>query len=341
MKAVNPVADEWTDEYCLFAASSRSVLLTEPLAQFLAYAASVHLRPVLVSGSDASLSPFVTMAMLRAGGFWAVHDPRGGVYNGLSGERISQVPDLWGRGDAEGERLGALSTIGLTPAGVLMFDVYGHQRASAGTLVGQMGTDLVRHLGGGELDVWGLYEPLLEPWNVRRVTETARRGMPDSDPILARAADGSFCQVQVARTPRGLLEQAKGGVPVGGYPAGLGPVVETASAALTLIAEAYQPTIGFVSLAEFDPGVVQGVSAKRPEAPLAVFIGPRAVHEMSIDIDRIVRQHDATVLGRARVPSILVRFSDAEHGLWDQLAYLAYNIGPGKILAAAGIARKA
>lgn len=81
-------------------------------------------------------------------------------------------------------------------------------------------------------------------------------------------------------------------------------------------------------------------SAKRPEVPLAVLIGPRGVHEMEIDVEAIRAQHDAVVLGRRRVPSLLVRFSGAETGLWQQLADLARDIGPSKVLAASGVMRR-
>ena len=38
MTFAHPVADEWTEEYCVYAASARSVVLSTPLAQFIDYA---------------------------------------------------------------------------------------------------------------------------------------------------------------------------------------------------------------------------------------------------------------------------------------------------------------
>jgi hypothetical protein len=341
MRSVNPVADEWTEDYVLFAASSRTVLLTEPFKRFLEYAEGERLRPVLLTDVEAELSPFVTMAMLGAGGFWAVQTATGAVFNGLTGYQITGFSDLWEQPSEDRLRIPLLAEASATPAGVLMFDLHAHQRAAATTLIGDLGGQLVTSLGGSPLDVWGLVEPLASGWDTRRLTEVARAGMPDSETVLTRGPDGSFCTMQVVRTPRGLLEHVKGGVPIGAYPFELAGAVERASAALTLIAERFQPTVGFVSLAEFDPGAVQGVSAKRPEAPLAVVIGPRAVHEMKIDVDKIVQFHDATVLGRRRVPSLLVRFSRTDAGLWEQLAHLTRNIGPANVLAASGVMRRA
>lgn len=340
MRSVNPVADEWTDSYVVFAASSRAVLLSEPFVRFLDYAESVRLRPILLTDSDATLSPFVTMAMLRVGGYWAVRTATGAVFNGLTGYEIRGFHELWEQPDEPRERIPGLTQASSTPQGVLMFDVHAHQRAAAATMIGDLGAAMVSALGGTELDVWGLAEPLTQAWDVAQITETARRGMPESDTVLTRGPDGSFCTMQVARTPRGLLEHVKGGVPIGAYPFSLSEIVDRAGSALTRVVESFQPTVGFVSLAEFDPGTRQGVTAKRPEAPLAVIIGPRGVHEMKVDVEAIVRNHDAVVLGRRRVPSLLVRFSDPDHGLWEQLAHLTRNLGPAGVLAAAGVIRR-
>ena len=80
MHIVHPVADEWDDEYTVFVASGRSVLLSEPLAAFLDHATTERLRPVLVTSADARLSPFVSLAMRCAAGHWAVRHEDGRVF---------------------------------------------------------------------------------------------------------------------------------------------------------------------------------------------------------------------------------------------------------------------
>ena len=336
MHVVHPVADEAGDNYAVFAASARSVLLTEPLAAFLDYATSEALRPVLVTETSARLSPFVSLAMRRCGGVWAVRHPSGTVYDGLSGYPIDGFADLWHYPRTDRDRSPAFTEWAASPGGVLMFDVFAHQRADAETTIGGLAVEVVDALGGAPLDVWGLHEPLAEPWNALGVTDVARRGMPVSDVMHARGPDGSFCDMVAARTRRGVLEQAKGGVPIGPYPNVLSGVMRTAAGTLSRVVDRFLPTIGFVSLAEFDDGVVQQARARRPEVPLAVVIGARGVRDLNIDADSLARRHDVTFVGRKRLPSLIVRFSEPDAGLWAQAVAFAHDLGLERVAAAAG-----
>lgn len=341
MLTAHPVADEWTEEYCVYAASARSVRLTTPLASFIDYAVTEQLRPVLMTSTEATLSPFVSMAMRRAGGFWAVQEPNGRTYDALSGFRIFGFSDLWGPVDTDRERLATFGGWSPQPHGVLMFDAYVHQRAAATTVVGQMGADVVTALGGASPEVWGVQEPLTDPWNASEVSELARRSMPISPTMHAKGADGSFFDIGAGRTQRGVLEHAQGGVPVGPYEGRTAELIERGSSALTMLSQRFQPTVAFASIAEFDEGTVQGASAKRPEAPLAALIGPRAVHDLEVDADALSRSHDVTLLGRRRTPSLLVRFSAPDRGLWAQLLAFGFDLGAEKVAAVAGIDREA
>jgi hypothetical protein len=276
MRIVHPLADEWTDEYAVYVSRTATVLLTEPLQSFLDWAVSEGLRPVLVTDEPVRLSPPASLAMNRAGAFWAVRGPQG-VYDGLSGFAIGAFTDLWTPTPDDGERVERFRTPAADPQAVLSYDVFGHQRAVADTRVGGLAQTVHDGLGGPPLDVWGLAEPLMEPFGIDQVTETARRGMPESPTMHAKAADGSFCDIQVARTRRGILEHVAGGVPIGAYPTHLAPLIDVATRTLMAVEAAHQPTIGFVSLAEVGRGVVQTVGARRPVVPLGVLIGPRAV----------------------------------------------------------------
>lgn len=335
MQMVHPVADEWTDEYAVFVATARDVLLTEPLAAFLDFAASERLHPILVTGPDARVSPFVSFAMLHIGGNWVLRT-EDGAYDAMSGYRLESFADLWTKVEAPREQWRTYQGWRDRPGGAVLFDVFGHQRAAAATQVGHLGVAMVEALGGGTLDVWGTTEPLTEPWNPAAVTETARRGMPDSETMHARAADESFCNISVQRTRRGILEHVKGGVPIESYPSRLSEVMGRATEALTMTVEKFQPTVGFISLAESD-GQWQRAHAQRPEAPLAVVLGPRAVHDLKIDADELARWHDISLLGRRRTPSLLVRFTRPDVGLWTQLWMFAYDLGQDRVKAAAGL----
>ncbi|HOQ54595.1 MAG TPA: DUF6177 family protein, partial [Micropruina sp.] len=99
----------------------------------------------------------------------------------------------------------------------------------------------------------------------------------------------------------------------------------------------HQPTIGFVSLAEVATGVAQRVGVRRPEAPLAVLIGPRAVHDLQPQVADLKQRHDVLELGRRRLPSLLVRFSRTDQGLWSQLMAFAGDLGLERVREVAGL----
>jgi len=336
MRIVHPLADEWTEEYAVYVADNASVLLSDPLDSFLEWSVSEGLRPVLVTGPDVRLSPFTSLAMNRACGFWAVKTDDG-VFDGLTGHRIDSFRELWAGETLQGDRLPSFTAPQPDPQAVLAYDVFGHQRAVAETQVGNLAGTLQHALGGSGFDVWGLTEPLLEPFGIDQVTETARRGMPQSPVMHLRAEDGSYCDVRVGRTRRGILEHATGGVPIGSYPHELAPLIATATRTLMAVETAHQPTIGFVSLGEVAKGVTQSVAIRRPEVPLAVLLGPRAVHDLAAQVEELKQRHDVVVLGRKRLPSLLVRFSRTDMGSWAQLMAFAYDLGIERVQQVAGI----
>lgn len=336
MRIVHPLADEWTEQYAVFVAAHDSVLLTDPLDAFLQWSLSEGLRPVLVTGRAARLSPLVSLAMHRSGGCWAVRD-EGRVYDGLTGFRVGSFPELWADQAPGRERLDTFDRLDHGTSAVLGYNMFGHQRAAAETRVGGLAETVHESLGGRGLDVWGLTEPLLEPFSVDVVTETARRTMPNSPPLHAKAADGSYCAIQVGRTRRGILEHVVGGVPFGPYPNELAPAVERATRTLTAVESNHQPTIGFVSLVDAAPDLRQTAAIRRPEVPLAVLLGPRAVHDLGARVDGLRDRHDVLQLGRRRLPSLLVRFSRPDVGSWAQLMAFAHDLGVDRVQAAAAV----
>ncbi len=333
METINPVADEWTEEYATYVASSRSVLLTESLATFLVSSVEAGRRPVLLTTADARISSIAMLALGRAGAFWAVRDATG-VYDGLTGYRISDFSDLWAMARVDQPRLAGYGEQRPDALAVMMFEVYAHHRVSGSVSMGRLAQSAVTGLGGAELDVWGTVEPLAAHWNDAALTETIRRTMPDSEVLHARAGDGSFVAISAGRTRRGVHELVKGGVPVGPYAPPTTELVERATSMLTRVHAELTPTLGLVSVAELDADVTQLAATRRPEAPVAVLLGPAVRHDLDADLETLQRRHDATVLGRARVPSLLIRFGAEDRGMWEQLLRLAADLGPENVRTA-------
>jgi hypothetical protein len=333
VERVHPVADEWTDEHMVLVVRSGSVLLTDALAAFLGGAVDEGVRPVLVTAPGARVSPLAGLALGRAGAFWAVRDG-GAVYDGLSGHRVERFADLWAPARVDQPRLPGFSEAPATSTAVAMFEVYAHHRVSGSLSMGALADLAVTGLGGAALDVWGSTEPLASGWDDAALTETIRRTMPDSDVVHAASPDGSFVAVSAGRTPRGVMELVKGGVPVGAYPGSRTEVLDAATTMLTRAHDAFRPAVAMISLAEFDDGPagpVQTASARRPEVPVAALLGPTVVHDLGLQLAELERRHDVTVLGRRRTPSLLVRFSREQRGAWDQLIGFAADLGLDRV----------
>lgn len=338
MEIAHPVADEWTEEYSLYAAFTRSVILDEPVTAWLEAAVADGQKPVLLTDVKATLSPFLTAAMRRAGGHWLVRAPSG-VFNGLTGYKTERVEDAWA-----GRRLRRSRLPGYSferdevsgRSGALMFDVHAHTRAEADVSVGPLVETMLTGLGGPEPRLWGPAEPLLAAWDPAAMTAAIREQMPVSR-VMHAWAPGAIADVDVARTRTGLLHHVKGGVIRGNYRAQrLDQMLTVATRALTALAEEHQPTIAFVSLAETDPGLHTRAMGARPEVPIAVLIGARGVHDLGLSPDALAARHDVTPLGRPRTPSLLVRFGKPDVGLWTQLLAFAQEIGPEKIATTLG-----
>lgn len=336
MRLVHPIIDEWGDEFALFASSDPVVRLTEPFVGFLAAAVDEGRRPVLVTPVTSRVSVQVSYAMRRSGSLWIGQKPNGDAYDALSGYRIGKVADLWAPPSSRGRsRLAAFDRPRPGLQHVLAFDVHAHYRAVESTTVGQLADEAVRALGK-PLDSWGTCEPLLQAWDAGAVTARVKASMPDSETILGSGPGGSFATVQVTRTKTGLLEHTQGGVPVQGC-GSLSDCADAATRLLEQVASKFQVTLAFVSLSQWDAGMTQRVRIRAPEVPLAVLIGVKGVRDLGLDVAELSAGHDVRVIGRAKVPSVIVRFSDTSRGLWGQLAEFARTLDPGRVATATGI----
>jgi hypothetical protein len=312
VRHVHPVIDELGDGFAVFATSTVTVRFTEPFALFVTESVDFGLRPVLMTRMDARVTPFVAAAMRRAGGFWAVQARDRATYDALTGRRLENLPDLWGAPVVEPH--GPWSAVGPVAARpVVAFEVRAQHRATDTTTVGRLAQDTVAALGGSPLDRWDTREPLLEPWDLSRITDLARAGMAHSQIVRARGEGGAFCEITVDRTRTGLLERVVGGVvaPPGASRADL---VSLGGGALERLAQQHTLTQGSTSLVEYDDGgpageVVQHARSRSLETPLAQLYGPRAVTTLGSGLDELRRRFDARSLGPARAPSVLVRIS--------------------------------
>lgn len=337
---VHPVADEATDRWLVYDTTTALVALTEPVRVFLEVAATDGLRPVLVTHPEARLSPFAASVLAEAGGSWVVRADDG-AYEATTGQPLGSFADLWRPPTGQHPHHATRQPPGHVQ---IAYDLYTTQRADHNTQVGRTAQSMTRALGGTGLDLWGTAEPLSDPFDTAQVTAFARTRMPRTPALLATGPDTSHAQVWVGRTHHGLLERTTGGVmaptqppePPGSDPAlRTDELVQTAADALATIAEQENVTVALTWATVRNGDATTPAAPRAADRPLAVLIGPRAVHDLGADLTDLASRHDAQVLGRARIPALLVRFSAPGTDLWAPLRSLVVDLGPANIARAA------
>ncbi|MGO2750331.1 MAG: DUF6177 family protein [Pseudoclavibacter sp.] len=349
---IDPLSDERGSDgagggYTVYWASAERVTLSRPLQRFLIDAQFSRLRPILVTTDQAHVSSFVADAFQAAGGYWAVSSG-GAMFDAFRGTRIRSFGDFWAPrpgGDAEPHPTLSLLREHTTPS--FVFDVYVRDRADDRTLVGGVADLLVSGLGGAGLDRWGLVEPLALRWSHSALTESMRRQMPVTERHYAAGDDGSAVSLAVSRTKSGILEHVRGAVPIrdaalaelalepGGSLAAHPRVVDT----LRELAEQSRVNVALLSCGEVEErggssGRLPGV--RRPEQPLAVLLGARAVRDLAIDVDALAQHHDVTTVGLRRAPALIVRLSGSDP-LWYQLRAFATDLDQERLASALAV----
>ncbi|KJQ54621.1 DUF6177 family protein [Microbacterium sp. SA39] len=329
--SIHPLADEWTDDYALFKIEHDRVGYSRPLWHFLADCRASGIRPVLLTGPGAVISPQLYTAMAESAAHWAFVDD-GRVFDARSGVRLRSISDLW-MPSLETPKRHPGAAPGETAVPALLFDVYASERATDDTLVGPLVDFVVGGLSGGRVARWGRNEPLSGSWDHRAVTAEAQRLMPASDAMLAASDLGAWASLTVARTRDGLIQRVHGGVPLltlSAVPVDQlrDRVMPHITTMLTGLVEGFRPRVALISaglLRTDGSGYGFRVGAQPVDAPLAVLVGPRAVRDLRIDFAALSATHDVTVLGPGRVPSALVRMT-GRTPLWSQLHAFAYDL---------------
>ncbi|VXB60331.1 DUF6177 family protein [Pseudoclavibacter sp. 8L] len=346
---IDPLSDERGADgagggYTVYWASAERVTLSRPLQRFLMDAHAARLRPILVTTDHAHVSTFVADAFQAAGGYWAVSF-EGAMFDAFRGTRISSFGDFWApRADRVPEAHPTLSRLREHTDPSFVFDVYVRDRADERTLIGGVADQLVAGLGGSGLERWGVVEPLAGRWSHAAVTESMRRQMPVTERHYASGADGTAVSLAASRTKTGLLEHVRGIVPIrdaalstladapGGALAAHPRVLDT----LQALAERARVNVALLSCGEVEEragssGRLPGV--RRPEQPLAVLLGARAVRDLAVDVDALAERHDVTTVGLRRAPALVVRLSGGDP-LWHQLRAFASDLDQERLVSA-------
>jgi hypothetical protein len=325
-RLLNPVSDEVTDEYAVYASSTDVVALTAPVAAFLEFCDHERIRPVLLTGADVRLTAACATMLTDIRGFWAVQGP-GGVVEAATGRPLTKFADLWLPHEAS--RPQVVHADGLVS---ITLDAYVRHRADNATRIGAVAELAAAALDAPLPDRWGVWEPFGRRWHTDALTGFLRAQMPQTGPVHAVGEGTTFVTQRVGRTRRGLLEHLR----FSARPRSSEDLHGQATALLTHLEESADVEIAVVTTRTSEADGTVRPGGYPATAPLAALLGPRATHHLGIDTAALAQRHRVSSLGRARTPSTLIDFGGTENP-WHRLLDLGLALEPDRVLSTLGV----
>lgn len=364
LAVAHPAVDGSDDAILQHETRSEVVHLSEARSDLLRRASADGRRVVLVTDERSSLTYPMHDALVGTGGVWVVREAGGTFRDGTDGRVLTSVsaatdrtaPVLTASGTGAGTGSAAVSPVFLrseptgdgpdaadvrrrldAPLGrQLVVSVSVRHQARRTTLLGRTTEILAEQLTGSPVLGWGVREPAIVPWDRTALTAYARGRMPE-DARLVVVGDGFVGTIVVRRTNAGLEETTQLLVHAG--PSGSDAaraVVDAVPATLGQLSSTLVPLFGLVTTRTGRADLLVPSVLETPVVPLAMLLGPPAVRELGLDLSLLADQHDAQVVGRRRVPGVVVPLGTFDHADWDRLAGVVRTLGADRVLAAVG-----
>lgn len=368
LAVAHPAVDGSDDAILQHETRSEVVHLSEARSDLLRRASADGRRVVLVTDERSSLTYPMHDALVRTGGVWVVREARGTLRDGSDGRVLASVsaatdrtapvltPVATSTGDGTGLPGAPVSPVFLrseptgdgpdaadvrrrlaAPLGrQLVVSVSVRHQARRTTLLGRTTEILAEQLTGSPVLGWGVREPAVVPWDRTALTAYARGRVPE-DSRLVVVGDGFVGTITVRRTSHGLEETTQ--LLVNAGPSGSDAaraVVDAVPATLGQLSSTLVPLFGLVTTRTGRADLLVPSVLETPVVPLAMLLGPPAVRELGLDLALLADQHDAQVVGRRRVPGVVLPLGTFDHADWGRLAGVVRTLGADRVLAAVG-----
>lgn len=274
-------------------------------------------RVIVVSDGLSVLTEPMRDALRSTGGAWVVRGGDGVLRDGLTGRRLARFQDALGLPRPTSADEIAVGHLRPEQAEDLQLAVsYAvRHRSAPETLLGDALERLCRRLVGDAPAGWSTSEPTSRRWDRAELTEFVRGRMPQTSRLVVSGRPGAAVSgtLTAQRTSRGVEETFTGLV-------SLGPVraAETrqrladAPAALGSLASAQTVLVGTLLARPGRADLTRPPLLESPATPLAVLVGAPAVRDRGLDVEAAGRTFGAEVVGRPRLPALLVRLVDED-----------------------------
>ena len=317
----HPLVDA-VDGDVLVTRSDREVVALTPLRADLLIAAHAAQRRVrLVTPTTSRLTDPLRDALASAGGSWVVEDGEGGSWDGLLGlvtDGTGVAPSFLRPVEADALQLVVTASL--------------RHRAEASTRIGGA-LELVAGLAGrGAPTGWGPHEPVEFPWDPAAVTRHLAARSPEESRVVV-AGPSLIGSTLVQRTDKGVEEVLQALV-------ALGPVGTASTDAalaevptrLRLLAEDALPLFASVFARPGRADLTTAPHLQAPPVPVAVLIGAPGVRDLGLDVRQLVERFGALVVGRPRIPGVVVPFGGADGG-WPAFERFVDLVGRERVRA--------
>ncbi|RIX28460.1 DUF6177 family protein [Amnibacterium setariae] len=301
--------------------SDREVVALTPLRADLLVAAHAARRRVrLVTPATSRLTDPLRDALVSAGGSWVVEDGAGAAWDGLLGlatDGTGVAPSFLRPVEAEALQLVVTASL--------------RHRAEAATRIGAA-LELVAGLGRGGPTGWGPHEPVEFPWDPAAVTRHLAARAPEESRVVV-AGSSMIGSTLVQRTDKGVEEVLQALVALG--PVGASSTdaaLEQVPARLRMLAEDALPLFASVFARPGRADLTTAPHLQAPPVPVAVLIGAPGVRDLALDVPQLVDRFGALVVGRPRIPGVVVPFGGADGG-WAALERFIDVVGRERVRA--------
>lgn len=329
----HPLVD-YVDRGCAVIESRAEIVyFSEAFADLLSSVGRHGLIPVMVTRPDARLTFAARYYLEAAEGLWAIRTDEGLVdlRDGAVYQGAGDLADASVSGS-----MPALAAPSPAPDAMhLYFSVSVQHTAGDDTVLGE-GAEILAGLADERLTAWGVHEPATLRWDRAGYSEAARQGMPDESRFVLAGSDANFhATAAVRRTRAGVEETITGIACVGSAATGLPEVGKRARQSLTTLAETTAlPMIAMMSAAPGRADLMADQYRVPVPVPVAAVIGPRAMRNLTADPVMLTQQFTASIVGRKRIPSVLVDFVSAGTAPWLEAQRFAEALGARNIEAA-------
>lgn len=337
----HPLVDRVESGIAISETRSTVLGLSPTRADLLRESASSREPLVLLTGDGTRLTEPLRSALALTGARWVV-ETAGGLRDGLTARPLPDLGALLRDTPASAPHPDALFLERPTVLQLVVSASLRH-RADDGLRVGGL-AEAVARLGGADAPTgWGPHEPAENPWDRDALTAFARGRLPGDTrvSVVGDAAHPLVGTLTVRRTEHGVEEIGEILVSAGDLAdPETDARLDAVPAMLAALAEHPWPLMALVFARPGRDDLATTAFVTPPAAPVALLVGAPAARDLRLDVERWRSRFGARVVGRSRVPALLVTLRSSAEAIdagWGRLLDVVGEVGIDRVEELSGL----